>query len=209
MDFPRLSTEQRSLLEQATAKYQSALEASPAISYLEGRGITKEVAGGFRLGYVAEPETGHEHVAGRLAIPYLTPAGVVDISFRDIEGVSDAKYLGTGSSKTHLYNARDLHKPSPFISVCEGQLDAVVMSGLCEVPSCGIAGVDNWAKYFKYCFVDYEKVFIVMDPDDAGRKAAKKLRADLPNGIIITLPHDVNDTYLAHGPDFIRKALGL
>ena len=209
MDFPRLSTEQRNSLEKTTSKYHTALDGSPAISYLEKRGIPIDVANGFRLGYVSEPEVGHEQVEGRLAIPYLTPTGVVDIRFRAI-GKDEPKYLGLGGTRVHLFNARALHEPEPYVAICEGALDAVVLSGLCGVPAVAIAGVSNWKSHFRYCFVDYEIVFVLMDPDEPGREAARKVRSELSGGTIISLNGgDVNETYLKHGRDYIRKALGL
>jgi len=36
----------------------------------------------FHLGVVVDPLPGHEQFLGRVAIPYVTPSGVVDIRFR-------------------------------------------------------------------------------------------------------------------------------
>ncbi len=47
----------------------------------------------FRLGFVANPETGHEIYQGKLAIPYITPSGVIDIRFRSLNNDSGPKYL--------------------------------------------------------------------------------------------------------------------
>jgi len=73
----RLSKSQRELLAKATENYERNL--GEALPYLVTRGITEATARMFRLGFVANPETGHEIYQGKLAIPYITPSGVIDI----------------------------------------------------------------------------------------------------------------------------------
>lgn len=203
-----MTQEQRNLLEEATRRYEQSL--AGALAYLAGRGIGPEVAKQFRLGYVDEAVVGDGRCVGRLAIPYRTPAGVVDIRFRAIDD-AEPKYLGTGGSTTRLFNAIDLHTAGNVIALCEGELDTVVMSGLVGVPAVGIAGVSNYKKHFAHCLADYERVLVVMDADDAGHRAADKLRKEIPNGVVVTPPRDmdINDWVNAEGPDAIREALGL
>lgn len=207
----KLSSSQRNALERATAKYEAALPGSPAISYLEERGIPKEVASTFRLGSVEIPEKGHEHVQGRLSIPYLTPKGVVDLKFRAIEEVENGKYLGIGGNgPSRLFNVQSLHTGGDCIAITEGELDCLVLSGLCGIPSVGIAGVNNWQKHFKRLFEDFDRVLIVMDDDKAGHEAAQKLRKELRNGVITTLKGgDINELYLEHGSQWVREHLGV
>lgn len=215
MDFPRLSGESRTSLEQAATNYHRALPDSPAISYLADRGIPPEAANTFRLGYVAKPEVGHAHAEGRLAIPYRTPTGVISIKFRDLTGKSRAKYVGIDGVRAHLFNVVDFHWPPAYIALCEGELDTLVMSHLVGVPAVGMAGVSDWRRYYKHCFADYDRVFIVMDNDDkernSGQEAARKVRADLPNGVIVTPPLglDVNDWVLKEGTAAVRESMGL
>ncbi len=87
----RLSKSQRELLAKATENYEGNL--SEALPYLTGRGITEATARMFRLGFVGNPEAGHEPYLGKLAIPYLTPSGVIDIRFRSLNNDSGPKYL--------------------------------------------------------------------------------------------------------------------
>jgi len=61
----------------------------------------------FHLGIVKDPLPGHESYKGRLAIPYITPSGVVDIRFRSINNHPDEpKYMGVPGAKTTMYNAQ-------------------------------------------------------------------------------------------------------
>ena len=219
MHFERLSDEQRRSLDRATKRYAEALEGSPAISWLEDRGIPADVARTFRLGYVDEPEVGHEQAQGALAIPYVTPSGVVGMRFRYLDD-RKGKYWQPPGSRTRLYGVENLHLGEPYIALCEGELDALVMTALCDVPAVGLPGVSNWKPHFKRLFEDYETVFIVMDfwkrdegeivEDGAGRVAAEKLRSELPNGVIVDLGiGDVNEAFLEEGPEYVRERLGL
>lgn len=177
---------------------------------LQDRGIEEDTARMFRLGYVEEPEIGHEPASGRLAIPYLTPKGVVSIRFRTLDG-EEPKYWQPTGSPTHLYNVAALHVQSDVIAICEGELDALVLDALCDVPAVGIPGATNWKSHWRLIFDDYEQVFIVMDGDKAGRQAASKLKEHLPNGVIVDIGDglDVNEAYLSEGAEYIRERLGL
>jgi len=209
VEFPKLSSTRRQFLQTATDGYYEALKGSPAVDYLLARGITGEVAQRFRLGYVADPLEGHERFKGRLAIPYLTPSGVSGIRFRTIDG-SEPKYDQESGVGTPLYNVRDLHRSEPWIAVCEGELDTVVMSGLVGVPAVGIPGVSHWGKsVWDRLLQDYEQVFICVDPDEAGGKIVPDIARRVENPVVIDLPGDVNDTYLSHGADWIRDQMGL
>lgn len=215
MDFPRISPLKRDFLNSATQTYYEALkQSSEAMEYLKGRGITGEATQHHRLGYVSEPLENHDEMAGMLCIPFITPTGVSALRFRRIAGTGN-KYHQEGGALSPLFNVRDLHRPESFIALCEGELDGVVMSSLVGVPAVALPGVGQWAKQgkiYKRMLVDYDKVYVLMDPhdkDDAGQKAAKAICRTLPNAVNIILPEDVNDTYLLHGREFILKEMGL
>jgi DNA primase len=186
---------------------------SAAADYLLGRGISLEVAQRFKLGYVEDPLEGHERFRGRLAIPYLTPAGVVGMRYRDLTGESDKKYDSEAGQRTALYNVLDLHRSEPWIAICEGELDALVMSGVVGVPAVGVPGVEHWSKQkgsiWSRLFQDYQSVFIVMDPDKAGKKAVGEIARKVENPMVIDLPADVNDSVLRIGPDGVLELMGL
>ena len=59
-----LSVEQKQLLTETAARYHEAIDARTA-SYLQSRGITKDVADSFLLGTVSNPAPGHEPRAHR------------------------------------------------------------------------------------------------------------------------------------------------
>lgn len=214
VELPRLSSQRRTQLAQATERYAAALAGSAAEEYLAGRGITSDVAAHFQLGFVAEPVEGHDRFTGRLAIPYLTPTGVVGMRFRGLTPEFDPKYDSEAGQRTALYNVNDLHRSEPWIALCEGELDTVVMSGIVGVPAVGVPGIEHWFKktggeIWRRLFVDYETVFVVQDPDKAGQKAAQGICKQIENAIPVDLPADVNDTVLVNGPDWVLEKMGL
>lgn len=214
MEFPRVSPARRDFLNRATQTYYESLKTSTvAQDYLRKRGITGEAAQHHRLGFVSEPLENHDEMVGMLCIPFITPTGVSALRFRRISG-SGNKYHQEGATFTPLFNVRDLHRPEPYIAICEGELDGVVMSSLVGVPAVSLAGLGQWAKHgkiYRRLFLDYARVFVVMDTDDKGegQKTAASICRVLDNTVNIKLPFDVNDTFLAHGKDFILKELGL
>jgi 5S rRNA maturation endonuclease (ribonuclease M5) len=212
MDFPTISPLKRELLNKATQTYYEGLKGSPETQeYLKGRGITGEVARQFRLGFVLDPLENHSEMQGMLSIPYITPLGTVAIRFRRLSG-EGGKYHQEAGSFTPLFNVRDLHRSEPYLVVNEGELDTVVMSGLCGVPAVGLAGTGQWThrgKFYRRLFLDYERVFVVQDPDSAGQKIVPDILKKVPNAINIVLPADVNDTFLEYGREYILKEMGL
>lgn len=212
MDFPRVTPLRRDFLEAATASYSMTLKDSPeAVEFLKSRGIDGATALKFRLGFVESPLENHDGMQGMLSIPYVTPTGVTAIRFRRLQGDGGKYHQETGSFSP-LFNVRDLHRPERYISICEGELDAVIMSGLCGVPAVAIPGTGQWnkrGKIYSRLFQDYDKVFIVMDPDKAGQDIAPNIAKYVPNPVNVVLPFDVNDTFLANGREFILQELGL
>lgn len=213
-ELPRLSAQRRALLAQATERYAGTYSGSPADEYLAGRGLSERTAASFQLGYVENPIEGHERFSGRLAIPYLTPAGVVGMRFRKLVLLEDddEKYSQEKAVRTGLYNVLDLHKSEPWIAVCEGELDTMVMSALVGVPAVGIPGVDHWStngSTWARLLQDYDTVFVCVDPDKAGRKIQGDIARRVENPVVIELPADVNDTVIKHGAPWVLEKMGL
>lgn len=207
-----LSTESRRFFETAVSTYQQDLAADTAVQdYLKRRGFGPEAASTFRLGAVRCPMLGHEHLVGRLAIPYLTPAGVVNINFRctqqhncsTIDG--HRKYLKVEGSSSNLFNVLDLKKPGDTICVAEGELDAITLS-ISGLPAVAVAGVNAWQDHFSRCLEDYSTVYSFADGDTAGSKFSKFLAKEvkarpirMPGGM------DCNDLYRRDGAEGLRK----
>jgi len=195
---------QKELLGKATEKYGASIYR--AEDYLKNRGIPIEVARLASLGVVEEPEVGHEQYIGRLAIPYITKTGVVDLRFRSLNPAVEPKYMGLTGAETKMYNVLDIEKANNFIGVCEGELDTVTMSGCVGIPCIGVPGANSWKKHYTRLLADFERVFVFADGDQPGTEFARALARELPV-TIIQLPdgHDVNSMYVQEGAEYFHS----
>lgn len=202
----RLSSTQRQFLLQATQQYQKDIHL--ASHYLQTRGLSVEEASRFHLGVVEHPLPGHEGYAGRLAIPYTTPSGVVDIRFRTMVD-SDPKYMGMPGAKTTMFNAQTVLTANKYICVTEGEIDCITLVAKSIHPAIGIPGANNWKPYYAKILDDFDTVIILADGDAPGLEFGKKISRELGNVNIIQMPegHDVNSIILKEGIDFINDRI--
>jgi DNA primase len=203
----RLSKSQRELLAKATENYERNL--GEALPYLATRGITEATARMFRLGFVASPETGHEIYQGKLAIPYLTPSGVIDIRFRSLNNDNGPKYLSRPGATTHIYNISALTQDSSMLVVCEGEIDTIIATQV-GFTAVGLPGANNWKPYYSRVLDGWEKIMLFCDGDNAGREMAKTISRELDNVFPVFMPdnQDVNDVFLTEGADGLRRRVG-
>lgn len=184
----KLSPERRRALTSKAQKYASNLDA--ALPYLLGRGISKEVAEMFQLGYVP---LGHEY-GGRVSIPYLTPAGVVQLKYRRTEHDDGPKYLYEAGMGVHLFNAQILITSGDTVVLTEGELDAICVQAYVGYPAVAYPGVETWKKqaHWPLCFEGVTEVAVLSDGDSVGRESAKRVAesigqkarvVDMPDGM--------------------------
>lgn len=207
------SDSQKSWLGEVAQRYHESL--TPEVrSYLESRGLDRDAVDGSLLGLVVNPDPAHSQFAGRLAIPFITPTGVVYMRFRclqdhDCKEFAHGKYEGPAETGTHLYNVSALHYADSVIGVCEGELDALVAtaSGL---PSIGVPGANNWKAYYFRLFDDFERVIVLGDGDTAGRTFANTLAGNMPNAIPRPMPkdEDVSSYVVKYGADAFLEFVG-
>lgn len=210
-----LTSEQKQSFERAASQYQSDLAADTyAQEYLVRRGIDRTLAVGFRLGSVRNPLPGDEIFAGRLAIPYLTRAGVVNFTFRCManhdckqQGEHHRKYLRHENVPTNLFNVPAFGTEEDFLCIAEGEIDAITLAAA-GLPAIGVPGVANWKDHFNLCLDDFAHLYLFADGDDAGYKLGKFLAKEV-RVIVIKMPpgQDVNSIYISEGPDGITKRL--
>lgn len=209
-----LSAAQRRSLEEATDRYHGNLLL--AASYLEARGVSEETATSFRLGVVSDPAPGHERFRGWLSLPYVTPAGVVAIKFRNLDPEDDHRWDAPAGSKIHLYNARALAQGGEVAVLVEGEMKTLVGASMLGVPVVGTWGT-NWLPHWPRCFGDFDRVIVVGDNDNKedgsnpGRKHAEKVVKTLQNGELVLPPlgTQLDEWLLQDGPEAVREALGL
>lgn len=206
----------RKSLESNTKHYQDMLsEDDQTLIYLQKRGITSETISSFRLGLVKDPfpESGHDFQIGRLAIPYLTQTGVVQIRFRalpydGIPGNPEPSPKMKSESGVHgtIYNARQLMYDTEILAVCEGEFDTMsaMQSG---IPAIGIPGATAWQGLYGR-ILRYRKVVVLADNDDHGEglKFGELVQRDTRGTRIKLMPegHDVNSFLVEFGPDKLK-----
>jgi len=202
----RLSSSHRQFLLKATQQYASHIQI--AEEYLEGRSLSVEEAQQFHLGVVVDPLPGHEQYKGRLAIPYITPSGVVDIRFRGYHG-EDPKYMGLVGAKTTMFNTPALFVAHKYVCVTEGEFDCIIMSVKTEHPTVGIPGANNWKSHYTKILDDFDIVMVLADGDTAGQEFGKKISRELPNVNIISMPEgeDVNSVVTRLGSEWINERI--
>ena len=202
------ASSQRELLEQAITNYAKDIDL--AADYLNQRGITREAALSARLGVVSQPEIGHEAYIGRLAIPYITKTGVVDIRFRALNPAVEPKYMGMAGAVTKLYNVKDIERAGDWIAVCEGELDTLTLSKCVGIPAVGVPGANSWKAHYSRILADFERIYVFADGDNPGLEFARGLARELPV-TVVQLPdgEDVNSFYVKHGKEALLEKAGL
>lgn len=202
----RLSNSQRQFLLQATQRYSGKIEL--AAEYLSNRSLSVEEASIFHLGVVEDPLPGHEPYKGRLAIPYITPSGVVDIRFRAM-GNEDPKYMGLVGAKTTMFNTQACFVAHKYICVTEGEFDCILMSVKTTHPTVGIPGANNWKPHYVKILDDFDIVIVLADGDAAGLEFGKKISRELSNVNIISMPEgeDVNSMITKIGSEWIDERI--
>lgn len=203
-----LSVDARRSLEEAASAYHAQVDA--VAPYLAARGVTRETASTYRLGYAGEPMIGHEQYQGRIAIPFLSPTGIVDIRFRALSEDGSPKYLTRPGAESHLFNVMAFQEDSDTIAVCEGEFDTMI-AVQCGVTAVGVSGAKNWKDWYARAFQDYRRVLVLTDGDQAGRDMGKKIAQQIDVAVVVSMPdgHDVNSIFLAEGADGLRRRLGL
>lgn len=199
---------QMNALEEATRAYEATIDS--AMDYLEGRGLDGQVVRAYRLGVVTRecfPE--HRMYVGRLAIPYITRAGVVTLRFRALSNV-EPKYLTMPGDASRLFNVNQLFKGGDTLVITEGEFDAISVAEYAGVPAVGVRGVSNWSPVFARMIQDFTRVIVVGDGDPKGASFAEGLAEEL-EGVPVVLPdgEDCNSVLVADGALGLRDALGI
>lgn len=213
-----VSANQMEALEEATFRYEAALTGDDrALSYLEGRGLA-EVASGFRLGVVADPEPGHGRFVDWLSIPYLDHRDrPLTMRFRCIDpmcGVGEkehheghGKYMSLTDEPARVFNVRAIHEADMVIHVAEGEFDAMVLSML-GMPAVAIPGAAGWQGHHAVMLAGFQRVWVWGDPDDAGAEFTQRVCRSLRQARGVRLRvGDVGDTYLHGGAEALHSLI--
>lgn len=214
------SSAQRASLVERLQRY-AANDRETLRAYSASRGLAETVADAYGWGIVPLDDPRHE-IAGRLAIPYLTPAGPLGFKFRciaDIHGdhkdTACPKYIGDPGFHPPLYNAGSLLEDSDIAFICEGEIDAVTVHAATGYPAVGVPGVSQWKHsdngFWPRCFSQFDRVIVPADGDKPGQDLAKAIAKDIQETSVVYLPlgSDVNSYVRDHGPNEFLKLCDL
>lgn len=160
--------------EQYKAWHNSLLQDEKALAYLESRGITRETADRFMLGYVVD-----QYNTPRIVIPRSRH----DYTARRIDGVTEYKYLVTGRQGV-LFNAKEAMKDkgdkAPVV-VVEGEFDAmsIYQGGYNAVIALGTATAYKALVERAKATYPAATFIFALDNDEGGREAQSKAKASM------------------------------
>lgn len=216
--MPPSSAQKRSLGEKLL-RFEAAGQTS-LLPYLAGRGLGAVARERFRLGYVEPADDIQRRYWHRLAIPFCTPTGVVQIRYRCLDPHHDKgqdagrcpKFLGDEGVEVTLYNAAATLTAGRVLFLTEGEPDTWAIETLAGYPAVGIPGAQAWKAhpYWARCFVNFPLLILASDGDDAGDQLSAAVAHDLPETRIVRLPDgDDANSLLARDPDEFFRRCGL
>lgn len=193
--------------------YRAALPGSPAAEYAKRRGIRPDSWTSSLLGWVGEGIARKEHAANRIAIAYMTPAGIVDMKLRAIDDETRPKYCYPPGTQHRLFNVPALSNNDGIVALTEGELDAIIVQQQTGIPCLSYPGTSAWKNYFARAFAGLEQVLVIADGDVPGREAAKTVSGELGRFVdrvrVVRMPddHDSNSFFLEYGADALTEML--
>lgn len=208
-----LDEAERTVLAAAVEVYHDELLADPtALAYLHDRGLSLDTVQRYRLGYARGDDLlhhlrqhrlmlfaarrlgllrgGREFLGGRIVIPESRDGQSIWLIGRALHCASDApKYLGLPGRKPLLGwdEARHEHE----VYVVEGPFDWLTLRqwGLSAVALLGTHASPEALR----ALARFERAYLVLDNDAAGRAATEKLLAALGCRAVAVALHDVKD----------------
>jgi DNA primase len=184
---------------------------------LTARGLDAAAADRFRLGYVEPSDDDPRRYWQRMAIPYLTPTGIVQIRYRCLldhhakgqDAGGCPKFLGDAGQEVTLYNAHATLDGGQVLFLAEGEPDVWAITTLAGYPAVGIPGSKAWEKhpYWARCFVNFPRLILPADGDDAGTHLATAVAKSLPEVQVVQLPEgeDANSLLARDRAEFLRR----
>lgn len=168
--------------------------------YLDKRGIGKELAKKYGIGYVKNWANPTILIRDGKKLPFtpriIIPTGDDSYLARDTRPTdsipdSEKAYIKVKQGNAHIFNAHALYDDKKPIYVVEGEFDALSVLEVTDKASAVALGstsnvnlfcqtVEKIAKEYHTKNIDYDPVFLIAtDNDDTGRLAAKELKARL------------------------------
>ena len=186
--------------------YVFGFEGSPAESYVLERGISKETAERFQLGWELQQLS-----AGGAVDLLVIPTSHNSFIFRRLDADCDTSSRYRNSpGQTHLFNEAVLTNATSPIFITEGAMDALSIIE-CGGEAIALNSTANANRLLQMLEQQKppQKLIVAMDDDDAGKRAEKELAAGLSK---LSIPYyivsgwngckDANELLVKSRPDF-------
>lgn len=186
--------------------YVFGFEGSPAESYVLERGISKETAERFQLGWDLQQLS-----AGGAADLLVIPTSNNSFVYRRLDADCDsASRYRNSPGQTHFFNETALTNASSPIFITEGAMDAlsIIECGGEAVSLNSTANANRMLRMLEQQKPS-QKLIIAMDADEAGKRAEKELAEGLSK---LSIPYcivsdwngckDANELLVKSRPDF-------
>lgn len=166
-------------------------------TYLNQRCLPNEIIDKFKVGWTGTA----------ISIPiYNKDSGYVFFKFRKdplFDSTEEAKYLFSKGAHAELYGWENVTNPKPFLVICEGEFDRMVLEskGIPAVTS--TAGAATFKDEWVVALREISNPYICFDRDDAGLTAGIKLIEKLPHAKFVSLSKlpqgkkDITDFFVA------------
>ena len=215
------------VLRAATSLYhQRLLGDAQALAYLEQRGIDRATIERCQVGYAAGDQLlpllrwrglplwaalrvglvnrrGHEHLAGRIVVPELRhdrPTWLIGRQLQVDPNDERPRYLGLPGRKPLL--GWDQVQREPSVCLVEGMFDWLTLR-MWGYPVLALLGTDLRTALIADLGNVFQRIYLVLDNDEAGLEAAHRLLQQLdPIAVGVLLPEGIKDVgELAPRPD--------
>lgn len=130
----------------------------------------------------------------RYTIPHLyrnIPFGIKRRQSEIDDGIA-VKYIAAKGSRAGLFNADALWKYDT-ITICEGEIDAMLLSGFGFPAVSGTTGAGTFKAEWVRLFAGVERIYVLYDNDEAGLQGARRVKQVLRRAQVRRLPQGIND----------------
>ena len=158
------------------------------LSYLKSRGLTDQTIRAFKV-----MEDGQD-----ILFPYYRDGELVFHKHLSIKRDENGKKKTWTAKDAEpcLFGWQALDPKLRKVTICEGEIDAMTLSQygvpVLSVPfGAGVGGKHNWIETEWSRLEQYDTIYVCMDMDEEGRKAAKEIsnRLGIHRCMIVSLPH--------------------
>lgn len=183
-------------------KRQGLKKANDCYAYLEGRGISREIAESFKVTDAVVWNHEEKREVPAVGFPYIRDGELLQVKRISTERPNGKKMImAEANCEPCLFGWQVMPSSSKVVVLCEGEIDCMSFYQYSipalSVPFGGGKGAkQDWIEYEYHNLDRFEEIYLCLDNDDVGREAAKEIASRLGEHRcrVVTLPYkDVNE----------------